>query len=271
MSPILVTYYPKSNILRSFVGPALAYQSVKGLIMSDTRRARNFAINAHGDQSYGHLPYIYHLDKVAEIVKDYGENAIKVAYLHDIIEDTSFTKENLESAFGKIVADSVSFVSDKKEGTRSEKKKSANSTLSKLDMLIPSNSIALIVKAADRLANLRAGNKIDMYRAEHEEFRNAAYRPGLCERIWSEINSIIKEEDSVTTKTVRIAVCMLEDGSYSAVGESAMSESEMKSFVIETAYESPEEGVELKSEVHWVEVEIPVKTQPPVIKGRIVE
>lgn len=57
--------------------------------------------------------------------------------------------------------------------------------------------LALIVKAADRLANLResargrSGSKLDMYRQEHPAFRAAAYRPGLCDGLWEEIERLL--------------------------------------------------------------------------------
>ena len=60
----------------------------------EVKRAREFAIKAHGDQMYGDEPYIVHLDEVAGILHEFGimetifTNAYIVAYLHDTIEDT---------------------------------------------------------------------------------------------------------------------------------------------------------------------------------------
>ncbi len=59
--------------------------------------------------------------------------------------------------------------------------------------------MALEVKAADRLANLRmsagsgSDSKLDMYRREHTAFRQAAYRPGLCDELWQEMDRILDE------------------------------------------------------------------------------
>ncbi|BBM01146.1 hypothetical protein GL2_12200 [Microbulbifer sp. GL-2] len=59
-----------------------------------------------------------------------------------------------------------------------------------------SEEIASLVKAADRLANMRAclrsGDEefLNMYRAEHELFRKSASRPNLCESNWPEIEVI---------------------------------------------------------------------------------
>ena len=60
-------------------------------------------------------------------------------------------------------------------------------TNAKLAAVSADDAAALLVKAADRLANLRAsagggaGSKLDMYRREHPTFRAAVYRPGLCD------------------------------------------------------------------------------------------
>ena len=65
--------------------------------------ARKFAINAHGDQKYGELPYHVHLDAVAEIASEYGETVQIIAYLHDVAEDTSVQLQDIEREFGKFV------------------------------------------------------------------------------------------------------------------------------------------------------------------------
>ena len=62
----------------------------------------------------------------------------------------------------------------------------------------------LVVKAADRLANLRESIKpgeknekmILKYGGEHLGLRAAAYRPGLCDPIWSELDAIVEQMGS---------------------------------------------------------------------------
>ncbi|GAD31443.1 HD domain protein [Photobacterium leiognathi lrivu.4.1] len=36
-----------------------------------------------------------------------------------------------------------------------------------------------------------------MYQAEHEAFKHAVYRPGLCDEIWDELDSLIHAKDCV--------------------------------------------------------------------------
>lgn len=74
-------------------------------------RAREFAIQYHGDQKYGYKPYVYHLDYVFNNLAGspwgYSDIHGAVAYLHDILEDTDCEYEDLEKNFGYVVADNV--------------------------------------------------------------------------------------------------------------------------------------------------------------------
>lgn len=182
-----------------------------------THKARIIARIAHGDQTYGSNPYMYHLDKVAQILKPYGPDAVTVGYLHDVVEDTDVSTGDLAELFSNEIADLVSLVTDEPGRTRAERKKATNEKLSQVDRA--TGRIALIVKAADRLANLResAGaweyrefSKLNMYCREHPEFKSAAYRPGLCDALWEEMDKIIHEhevmiEDIVNASKQRVA------------------------------------------------------------------
>lgn len=159
--------------------------------------AREFALKAHGDQKYGEFPYYVHLDEVAKIASqhsgDLGEKAEIVAYLHDVVEDTDVTPEQVENSFGSLVARCVSILSDEPGETRKIRKAA---TYKKMASVQGDEELALLVKAADRLANMRAcvrsKNKdfLKMYIEENKVFKEAAYRPDLCDEIWEEINKI---------------------------------------------------------------------------------
>lgn len=158
--------------------------------------ARTFAINAHGSQQYGNHPYVVHLDAVAAIASAYGETAQTVAYLHDVVEDTAVTLKEVRSIFGELVAGCVALLTDEAGVTRKERKAK---TYAKLAGVSGPLQLALIVKVADRLANVQAciaDNKQDLlavYRAEHKVFRPAAYRPGLCDDIWQQLDKVLAE------------------------------------------------------------------------------
>jgi len=164
-------------------------------------QARDFAVLAHGDQEYGSQPYIVHLDAVLKIVTDQESDPLSfdaaqraiIALLHDTIEDTDATVKMLKRAFGSHVARQVDLVSDKPAHNRKARKRAAMDVLGDLG---PSDYDALIIKAADRLANVRAAAKdkpglLKMYQKEHRAFTHAACRTGLVDPIWDELNTLL--------------------------------------------------------------------------------
>jgi len=59
-------------------------------------QARNIAIDVHADQTRrGGRPYVEHPMRVASMLHDYSPTVIAAAYLHDTIEDTELTADDL--------------------------------------------------------------------------------------------------------------------------------------------------------------------------------
>jgi (p)ppGpp synthase/HD superfamily hydrolase len=160
--------------------------------------ARAWAIEKHGTQTYGKgesaRPYAYHLGTVAEIAAPYGETAQVVAWLHDVIEDTSTSEADVRAEFGDRIARLVKFLTDEPGEDRPARKVKTNA---KLAAVTGDDTLALVVKAADRLANLRESSKpgsekqLAKYRGEHPEIRKAVYRPGLCDPLWKELDGLV--------------------------------------------------------------------------------
>ena len=150
--------------------------------------AISVATESHGDQMYGDRPYIGHLSDVAKLVEEFGAEAVVVAFLHDVVEDTKATLEQIATTFGDRIATMVGYVTDEPGINRRERKAATNAKLAKVT---DEHSTALRVKAADRLANMRGGAKLDMYRREYPAFREAVYRPGLCDNLWEEMDRIV--------------------------------------------------------------------------------
>lgn len=163
------------------------------MIRLNRDRARNFALAYHGEQKYGRHPYAAHLDAVAEIVQAYGETAVIIAYLHDTVEDTEAELHDIERAFGKHIADCVAVLTDRPGEDRKERKVK---TYAEMARVSGETEIALLVKAADRLANMRAcvaDNRerlLNLYKAEYPVFRKAVFRPGICDEIWAELTEL---------------------------------------------------------------------------------
>lgn len=80
--------------------------------------AKEFAKEAHEGQFYGTGdPYYYHLEQVATMASKlgYADEVIAAAYLHDIIEDTTVTEDDLIKIFPDSVVKavhSVTFIGD---------------------------------------------------------------------------------------------------------------------------------------------------------------
>ena len=69
--------------------------------------ARKFALTQHGDQTWGpNTPYIVHLDRVASFFRP-GTELWKIAYLHDVLEDTDAKYDEIVTHFGIRVAKAV--------------------------------------------------------------------------------------------------------------------------------------------------------------------
>jgi len=133
---------------------------------------KKFAVRAHGDQKYGELPYWRHLHEVALVLNDHGFTSSDyqaAAWLHDVVEDTTVTIEEIEEAFGLDVGRLVWAVT----GVGHNRKTRQASIIKKLH----TTKEACPLKLADRIANLEAaiieGNsqgKFAMYHKEQAEF-----------------------------------------------------------------------------------------------------
>lgn len=159
---------------------------------------KTYATRAHAGQTYGAKPYTVHLAAVVEIVRtvDPSPEAEAVAWLHDALEDTDATEAGIAADFGALVSAAVALVTDP-EGypNRKTRKAALHASLASLSVSEPSHRLALLVKAADRLANVRAAavdssSKLKMYRKEHAAFRASSHREGLCDVVWRELDSI---------------------------------------------------------------------------------
>lgn len=158
------------------------------------RHARAYAVEAHGAQMYGDKPYVFHLDQVVVLLQSYGEDAQVIGYLHDAVEDTSVTVTDVAQEFGQFIADCVGLVSDAPGPDRKTRK---SKTYARLARVHGAEELALIVKAADRLANVRMCVKeqnkklLNVYRKEQPVFFRAAYREGLCDDFWRELHQLL--------------------------------------------------------------------------------
>ena len=121
-------------------------------------RAYVYAMKAHGSQKRASGdPYFSHPLEVAAILTDLrlDDATIVAAVLHDTIEDTEATREEIEKIFGKQIAELVEGLTKLKRLDLVSKKAAQAENLRKLLLAIISDVRVLIVKLADRLHNVR--------------------------------------------------------------------------------------------------------------------
>jgi guanosine-3',5'-bis(diphosphate) 3'-pyrophosphohydrolase len=82
---------------------------MKKIDASKLELVKEFAVKAHGQQrrKYADEPYIVHLERVMEICKGYTDDVaiLSAALLHDVLEDTDVTPEELKIVLNEILGD----------------------------------------------------------------------------------------------------------------------------------------------------------------------
>jgi guanosine-3',5'-bis(diphosphate) 3'-pyrophosphohydrolase len=121
-------------------------------------RAYVYAVRMHGNQKRASGdPYFAHPIEVAGILTDYRLDtaSIVTALLHDVIEDTDATREDIARLFGEEVAELVEGVTklSRLEASADHKRQAEN--LRKLILAVSKDVRVLLVKLADRLHNMR--------------------------------------------------------------------------------------------------------------------
>jgi hypothetical protein len=150
-----------------------------GSIMStepDPLKAKMFAEIAHAGQTYNdEVPYVHHVQAVVDVLArfNFTSNAMRCAgLLHDVIEDTNRSYNDIKKRFGEHVAELVYAVTSETGRNRAERNK-------KTYPKIYGNFEATALKLADRIANVEYGfangGKQDMYSKEYPEFYRNLY------------------------------------------------------------------------------------------------
>lgn len=118
------------------------------------QRAKELAQLAHAGQVKKHSgePYFNHCEQVAGIIRDHNgsEEEIAAAYLHDVVEDTHITFQDIEDEFGRDIAQlvrEVTNVSLPSDGNRQLRKEKERQHLAK------ASESGKNIKLADIIAN----------------------------------------------------------------------------------------------------------------------
>ena len=123
------------------------------------KRAYLFAKDAHnGIRRRSGEPYILHPIAVAKIVSQeigLGSTSICAALLHDVVEDTEYTVEDIELNFGKKIAMIVDGLTKISGGIFGDKASVQAENFRKLLLTMAEDIRVILIKMADRLHNMR--------------------------------------------------------------------------------------------------------------------
>lgn len=173
------------------------------------RQAKSLAAHAHKartktgqEQLYGDAPYTVHLENVESILLRFGyypahskENRILAlaAWLHDVLEDTTVSEEELERLFGPEVVSLVKSVTKEDGKNRKEKDE-------KTFPKTKAHPLGVTLKLADRIANMESSYKnakagdsglLKMYLKEHTRFKCSLYTRGVADSLWLYLDNLV--------------------------------------------------------------------------------
>ena len=138
------------------------YQTIQrcmpGADMELIDRAVEYARDKHKDQKRKDgSPYIIHPLAVAEIVAEMGldMDAILGALLHDCIEDTDASHDDIAKKFGNVTAELVEGVTKLTRANFSSSEEQQMENLRKMFMAMSKDIRVVLIKIADRLHNMR--------------------------------------------------------------------------------------------------------------------
>ena len=122
-------------------------------------KAFNFANQAHkGIKRRSGEPYIMHPIAVAQIVCNeigLGSTSICAALLHDVVEDTDYTVEDIENIFGPKIAQIVDGLTKISGGIFGDRASAQAENFKKLLLTMSNDIRVILIKIADRLHNMR--------------------------------------------------------------------------------------------------------------------
>ena len=122
------------------------------------RRAYNCALKSHeGQYRKSGEPYIIHPVETSYILSQLGMDteAIQAGLLHDCIEDTSLTFQDVKKEFGEAVAQLVDGVTKLGHIVYSSREEEQMEDLRKMFIAMAKDIRVIIIKLADRLHNMR--------------------------------------------------------------------------------------------------------------------
>ena len=180
---------------------------MKPVISPTITEAIEFSLLAHKDQLRNDdRPYIIHPLSVGFILQSagYSESVIVAGILHDVVEDTEYSEEDIKEKFGEKISRLVAGVTDDKSITDWTERKRAY-----LDHLRISNDDVRAISAADILDNRRA----ILRSLEHgiDIWKTFFATPEMIIKDSEERLSIVKSLDNDITRELEVLINKLKE------------------------------------------------------------
>ena len=157
--------FPNKELVDKFIKNIIRFQ---GEEKDKIASAAVYAAKKHGDQKRkSGEPYIIHPLAVAETLMNLGMDADTVAagLLHDLLEDTSTSREELEKLFGKEVATMVEGVTKISHITDNKSIQEAE-TIKKMFFAMSKDVRVILIKLADKLHNMKTAEYLQPKRRQ---------------------------------------------------------------------------------------------------------
>ena len=176
------------------------------------RSAFEFAAKAHGPQMRKDgSPFITHPLAVAQIVAEelhLDSESIEAALLHDTIEDTSATHEDISRLFSPTVADLVEGVSKLTRVHYTSKEEEQMENLRKMLMAMSKDIRVILIKISDRLHNMRTMEYQTPEKQKQKSFETMeiyapiAHRLGMQKMKWELEDLSLKYLDPISYREI---------------------------------------------------------------------
>ena len=180
-------------------------------------RAYHFALGAHAGQiRKSGEPFLQHVVEVARILAQLRLDSTTVAagLLHDVVEDTSVTQEQIESKFGAKIAALIDGVTKIERSHLESREARQAETFRKMLQSMEKDFRVIFVKFADRLHNMRTLDALDAaqrQRISHETlevYAPLAHRLGLARMRWELEDRSLKHLEPGFYREIRDKVAM---------------------------------------------------------------